>query len=202
MKLSEASPPHPWNPELPRFSQAVDHLPAIWVCGINSGPVYPFPFRYLGARVTPSRSLQSSPCYHRQGLVALRAAGGGFLSPVLALHGRKWKAKKPLSLTPVEEPRLVSGATPFGVGIRLNGFLASASTPSLVRLCHEVSTAVNNHHGRIGTLDALFLKRATRQPTYCRFSAKKRYASTSVLNFQQNLQRRQRRQRNCHLYLL
>lgn len=29
MKLSEASPPHPWNPELPRFSQAVDHLPAI-----------------------------------------------------------------------------------------------------------------------------------------------------------------------------
>jgi hypothetical protein len=81
MKLSEASPPHPWNPELPRFSQAVDHLPAIWVCGINSGPVYPFPFRYLGARVTPSRSLQSSPCYHRQGLVACTCGGGRMSVP-------------------------------------------------------------------------------------------------------------------------
>lgn len=40
------------------------------------------------------------------------------------------KTKKPLSLTPVEKHPLAEDATPVGVGIRLNGYLASVSTPS------------------------------------------------------------------------
>ena len=53
---------------------------------------------------------------------------------------RSWKTKKPLRLTPVEEPRLMGGATPFGVGIRLNGFHASASTPCICWDSKRIST--------------------------------------------------------------
>jgi len=48
---------------------------------MNDSLVYPFRLRYLGARVTPSRSLQSSLRFHRQGLVACTCGGGRMSVP-------------------------------------------------------------------------------------------------------------------------
>jgi len=98
---------------------------------MNDSLVYPFRLRYLGARVTPSRSLQSSPRFHRQGLVACTCDGGRMSVPRAGTTRQEWKAKKPLSLTPVEEPKSRGLRLPHsGSGSGLTAPFAAASTPS------------------------------------------------------------------------
>lgn len=102
------------------------------LCSVLLRVLYiPFAHRYSGVRVNHTGLafavfplLQPSG----SGLVVVKARLLGLVVDAALRLGVK--TKKPSSLTPVEERPVAEDATPFGVGIRLDGSFASASTPS------------------------------------------------------------------------
>lgn len=118
--------------------------------GTSTFDLFQFTDKHSNPLVLRRQSLRISLRYHHHqvhGCIPCRGflPSGPTCGPYFrAEYGWAWKTKKPLNLTPVEEPRLVGGATPFGVGIRLNGFHASASTPSIcadsINTSQDVST--------------------------------------------------------------
>lgn len=73
------------------------------------GHLYTVRFRYLVVRVTPDRSLQSSPCYNLRGLVAFRGQreDGCPLASVLTVGVESKKSRLLLPL--VGTPRYAEG---------------------------------------------------------------------------------------------
>ncbi len=96
-------------------------------CGICMGWNVHLP---LGLQIRPAVRVVGvvAPCSRYRITLFFRAVR--LNSCCRAEYGWGWKTKKPSSLTPVEERPFAEDATPYGAGIRLDGSLASASTPS------------------------------------------------------------------------
>ena len=135
MKLSEASPPHPWNPELPRFSQAVDHLPAILGMWNKFRSCISLSLSVLRGAGHAESVFTVFPLLPPAGSGRFTCGGGRISVPRAGATRKNVKSKKAVRTDPGEKPTALWAIdTPCGVGIRSNGFLAGFLTSNNVQI--------------------------------------------------------------------